>query len=170
MSIQPEGEGEATEAGFPELTPLGKRIELMRMERRMTKREIARRAGTSRQQLWRVMTGKSELTSSLAARLAEVLGADSRTLGDSSAAHDSPPYKYPARPRSVPGRVCHSLAEYVATPDGLERTLDTLPTNDEGRRLKRALLNAVEDVASDASLELAAHFFELRRAVVNGGR
>ena len=136
----------------------------------MTKRELARRAGISRQQLWRVTTGKSELTSSLAARLGEVLGADTRSLGDSSVAHDSPTHQYPVRARDVPGRVWHSLAEFVATPDGLERTLATLPSNDEGRRLKRALLNAVEDVASDASLELAAHFFELRRAVVNGVR
>src|SRR6185295_5599156 len=68
--------------GIPELTPLGKRIELLRFERRMSKRVLAQRAGTSRQQLWRVMTGKSELTSSLCARLSEVLETDSRMLRD----------------------------------------------------------------------------------------
>src|SRR5690349_25025928 len=71
-------------AGAPELTPLGKRIELLRLERRMSKRVLAQRAGTSRQQLWRVMTGKSELTSSLCARLSEVLETDSRLLRDVS--------------------------------------------------------------------------------------
>src|SRR5512147_89382 len=69
-------------SGVPELTPLGRRIELLRMERRMSKRVLAQRAGTSRQQLWRVMTGKSELTSSLCARLSEVLETDSRILRD----------------------------------------------------------------------------------------
>jgi len=59
--------------GVPELTHLGARIELLRIARRMSKRVLAQRAGTSRQQLWRVMTGKSELTTSLCARLAEVL-------------------------------------------------------------------------------------------------
>src|SRR5262245_3002357 len=68
--------------GVPELTALGKRIELLRIERRMSKGVLAQRAGTSRQQLWRVMTGKSELTSSLGARLAEVLEVDSRLLRD----------------------------------------------------------------------------------------
>ena len=169
MSIRGVEDGGTAQAGFPELTPLGKRIEMLRMERRMTKRELARRAETSRQQLWRVMTGKSELTSSLSARLAEVLGADSRLLTEASDGHPVSAV-YPSHGGRGPGRVCLTLAEYVATPDCLARTLDTLPTNDEGRRLKRALLNAVEDVASDSSLELATHFFELRRAVVNGGR
>src|SRR5512147_3302596 len=69
-------------AGVPELTALGKRLELLRMDRRMSKRVLAQRAGTSRQQLWRVMTGKSELTSSLCDRLSEVLETDSRILRD----------------------------------------------------------------------------------------
>ena len=72
-------------AGFPELTALGKRIELLRIERGLSKQRLARAAGTSRQQLWRVMTGKSELTVALCHRLAEVLQVDSRSLRDGSA-------------------------------------------------------------------------------------
>jgi hypothetical protein len=34
--------------------------------------------------------------------------------------------------------------------------------------LKRALLNAVEDIAEARSLKLPAAFFDLRRRVVNG--
>src|SRR5690349_22562921 len=59
--------------GFPELTPLGKQIEVLRIGRGLSKQHLARYAGTSRQQLWRVMSGKSELTSALRARLAEAL-------------------------------------------------------------------------------------------------
>src|SRR3954462_13630690 len=59
--------------GAPELTALGKRLEILRIERGVSKQRLARHAGTSRQQLWRVMTGKSELTSSLRDRLATAL-------------------------------------------------------------------------------------------------
>jgi transcriptional regulator with XRE-family HTH domain len=171
--------------GVPELTPLGKRIELLRMERRMSKRILAQRAGTSRQQLWRVMTGKSELTSSLCARLSEVLEIDSRVLrdihraapdakasssrlraneprernGNSSDAHSSPDHDGE--------RFCETLEEYVANTSGLERTFDTLPKTDDGRRLKRVLLDAVEDIAISRSLKLPQSIFDLRRAVVN---
>ena len=41
---------------------------------------LARGAATSRQQLWRVMTGKSELTGTLGQRLAEILQVDARAL------------------------------------------------------------------------------------------
>src|SRR4051794_19204167 len=61
------------ESGFPELTVLGKRIEMLRIERGLSKQYLARYAGTSRQQLWRVMTGKSELTGALRSRLADAL-------------------------------------------------------------------------------------------------
>src|SRR5687768_8679810 len=81
---------ELTAAGVPELTPLGKRIELLRIERRMSKRILAHRAGTSRQQLWRVMTGKSELTSSLCARLADVLEGDFRLLREAEGGLTAP--------------------------------------------------------------------------------
>src|SRR5687767_5750050 len=67
-------------AGVPELTPLGRQLEMLRLERGLSKQGLARYAGTSRQQLWRVMTGKSELTSSLCERLAETLGIDGRSL------------------------------------------------------------------------------------------
>src|SRR5436189_4762823 len=61
------------ESGFPELTVLGKRIEMLRIDRGLSKQYLARYAGTSRQQLWRVMTGKSELTGALRVRLADAL-------------------------------------------------------------------------------------------------
>jgi hypothetical protein len=37
-----------------------------------------------------------------------------------------------------------------------------------GRRLKRALLNAIEDVAVEHAVSLHAGFFELRRRVLAG--
>src|ERR671921_96023 len=66
--------------GAPELTSLGKRLEILRIERGISKQHLARHAGTSRQQLWRVMTGKSELTSSLKERLAGALSVDPSIL------------------------------------------------------------------------------------------
>src|SRR6185436_5785991 len=66
--------------GVPELTTLGKRLEILRIERGISKQHLARYAGTSRQQLWRVMTGKSELTSSLRDRLATALSIEPATL------------------------------------------------------------------------------------------
>src|SRR3954471_7635710 len=66
--------------GAPELTTLGKRLEILRIERGVSKQRLARHAGTSRQQLWRVMTGKSELTSSLRDRLAVALAVEPRAL------------------------------------------------------------------------------------------
>jgi hypothetical protein len=56
----------------------------------------------------------------------------------------------------------------VADPDGLARTFETLPTTDDGRRLKRLLLDAIEDIAIERSIKLPQAFFDLRRAVVNG--
>src|SRR5471030_1098061 len=66
--------------GVAELTPLGKRLEILRIERGVSKQHLARHAGTSRQQLWRVMTGKSELTNSLRERLASALSIEPSSL------------------------------------------------------------------------------------------
>jgi transcriptional regulator with XRE-family HTH domain len=159
---------------------------MLRLDRRLSKGVLAQRAGTSRQQLWRVMTGKSELTSSLCARLSEVLEIDSRSLLE-VAARDLHEQPLPAAlaQRLTPGRVsyqlhttpegsslarvlCQTLEEYVAEPDGLARTFETLPTTDDGRRLKRVLLDAIEDIAIERSIRLPQAFFDLRRAVVNG--
>src|SRR3954454_23671643 len=94
--------------GAPELTQLGKRLEILRIERGISKQHLARHAGTSRQQLWRVMTGKSELTSSLRDRLAGALavepgflssaqpGADSRTYSISAAVQPTASLAVPA--------------------------------------------------------------------------
>ncbi len=174
--------------GVPELTPLGKRIELLRIERRMSKGVLAQRAGTSRQQLWRVMTGKSELTSSLCARLADVLEVDSRVLRDTERAQGREfaddlglaPSRHlvlarafdVAYPLTGNGHERASrfdtLEEYVSDAHGLERTLEALPGGEDGRHLKRALLNAVEDLAHARALKLPARFFDLRCRVVNG--
>src|SRR5580765_5207002 len=74
---RPEAE---SAAGFPELTPLGKHIEVLRIGRGLSKQHLARFAGTSRQQLWRVMTGKSDLTDALRQRLAHALQVETAEL------------------------------------------------------------------------------------------
>src|SRR5689334_6250013 len=120
--------------GVPELSALGKRIEMLRIERRMSKRILAQRAGTSRQQLWRVMTGKSELTSSLCARLSEVLETDSRLLRDATNGSESwtarssgPSHEGELAPAGASPKLCQTLEEYVTETHGLERTLESLP-------------------------------------------
>jgi transcriptional regulator with XRE-family HTH domain len=157
--------------GFPELTRLGKRIELFRIERGLSKQHLARTAGTSRQQLWRVMTGKSELTSSLCHRLADVLQVDPRSLRDgalelslAAAARDVSP----SGEGSVEGQEPFDMATYVADTPRLLRTLATLPAGDAGARLKREFLNCVEDIAREAEVRLPSTFFELRGRVING--
>lgn len=166
MSTDREDE-ELTAAGMPELTALGTRIELLRLERRMSKRVLAQRAGTSRQQLWRVMTGKSELTSSLCARLSEVLEIDSRILRDATFATTSAIGGRTASPADHTERLCETLDEYLSSGAGLQRTFETLPPTDDGRRLKRVLLDAIEDIAIDRSIKLPQAIFDLRRTVVN---
>lgn len=176
---------ELSAPGVPELTPLGKHIELLRIERRLSKTVLAQRAGTSRQQLWRVMTGKSELTSSLCARLSDVLEIDSRRLRtaigatsrvQATGARFGAPSVHGvwsmqnALARHTNGRstnLYRTLEEYVSAPDGLTRTFDTLPTTEDGRRLKRVLLDAIEDIAIARSLKLPQAIFDLRRSVVN---
>jgi hypothetical protein len=130
------------------------------------------------------MTGKSELTSSLCARLSEVLETDSRILRDiDRPSHDgalSPSRLRTAESRQRNGndanghpagdegeRFCETLEEYVSSPSGLERTFDTLPKTDDGRRLKRVLLDAIEDIAMARSLKLPQSLFDVRRSIVN---
>ena len=157
---------ELTGAGVPELTPLGRRIELLRLERRMSKRVLAHRAGTSRQQLWRVMTGKSELTSSLCARLSEVLEVDSRSLRDATFATPDANGGH-RQPVTSPSPLCQTLEEYLARPEGLARTFETFPATRDGRRLKRVLLDAIEDIAIERSIRLPQAIFDVRREIVN---
>ena len=159
-------------AGFPELTSLGKQIEVLRIGRGLSKQRLARFAGTSRQQLWRVMTGKSELTDALRQRLAAALDVDAGALASSA------PFLAPVpsiTPTAAPTDVAVatraigvSLDTYLTTPELAERTLRTLPNGDVGRELKRMILTALEDVALERRLALPAEFFELRRRVLSG--
>jgi transcriptional regulator with XRE-family HTH domain len=155
----------ATLGGAPELTTLGKRLELLRIERGLSKQLLAKLAGTSRQQLWRVMTGKSELTGALCQRLAEVLQIDARVLRDwcNGANTRLYPPGLSGDPPAPP-----SLDAYVAELAPIIATLQTLPSGESGRRLKRELLNCIEEVAAEAGLRLSAAFFELRGRVING--
>jgi len=59
-----------------------------------------------------------------------------------------------------------SLETYLSTPELAERTLRSLPNGDVGRELKRMILTALEDIAIDRHIALAAEFFELRRKVL----
>ena len=158
-------------AGFPELSALGKRIELLRIERGLSKQRLARAAGTSRQQLWRVMTGKSDLTSALCHRLADVLQIDPRSLRDGTPAargHGLTVIRgsEDVAPAAEPAPV--ELSVWVADNARLLRTLDTLPVGEPGARLKRELLNCVEDLARESDVRLPGSFFELRGRVING--
>src|SRR5215213_7907317 len=159
--------------GAPELTSLGKRLEILRIERGISKQHLARYAGTSRQQLWRVMTGKSELTSSLKERLAGALSVEPSVLSGASspasqtfalaATVSSPFVAHVGAQAAVP-----SIAQYLNEPALLTTTLRTLPEGDAGRRLKRALLNTLEDLAVEAGHALPADYSEIRRRVLAG--
>jgi transcriptional regulator with XRE-family HTH domain len=158
--------------GFPELTSLGKRLEILRIERGISKQHLARHAGTSRQQLWRVMTGKSELTSSLRDRLAGALSVEPGFLTKGSAHSGTQTYALAATAPSAQSAAGSSesptIAHYLTEPSHLVVTLRTLPSGDAGRRLKRALLNALEDLAVEGGWTLPADYSEIRRSVLAG--
>jgi len=160
------------DSGFPELSALGKRIELLRIERGLSKQRLARDAGTSRQQLWRVMTGKSELTASLCHRLCDVLQTTPRFLREGEPDERSSPalrlLTANGSARAATQRPPEAFEAFAASPELLERALTTLPADAAGRRLRRELLNCVEEVARDEGVRLPGAFFELRGRVING--
>jgi transcriptional regulator with XRE-family HTH domain len=160
------------DSGFPELSALGKRIELLRIERGLSKQRLAREAGTSRQQLWRVMTGKSELTASLCHRLCEVLQTTPRFLREGELDERGPGSLRLVGAASAGGAAAHetpeAFATFAASPELLERALTMLPADAAGRRLRRELLNCVEEVAREEGVRLPGAFFELRGRVING--
>ena len=150
--------------GAPELSVLGKRIELLRIDRGLSKQALARRAGTSRQQLWRVMTGKSELTGSLCLRLSDVLQADPRTLRDPAIVVQPLTFhEGQATPRPPA-----TLEAWLGDPDHVLRSLATLPGGESARVLRLDLLDAAERRARLAGIAIPAHLAELRRRVVAG--
>ncbi|HYD55041.1 MAG TPA: helix-turn-helix transcriptional regulator [Gemmatimonadaceae bacterium] len=154
----------------PELTALGKRIEMLRIDRGISKQYLARFAGTSRQQLWRVMTGKSDLTGALRERLADALRVDQGSLAGAFDPALAPAATRPELARGVARQDAPALAleQYLASADAITATLRAMPAGDAGRQLKRAHLDALEDLAVARRLALAEHVFALRRRVVNG--
>jgi len=165
-----EAAGSVDVAG-PQLSDLGKRIEMLRVDRGVSKQVLARAAGTSRQQLWRVMTGKSELTSTLCQRLASVLDVDSRTLSSAAFADT---HHSRSTVALAPGRLsfdlvpARSLAAYLESSTLLVRTLRTLPLGDDGIALKCTLLNTLEERARAARLQIPAWLFRVRASVLDG--
>ena len=170
LEVESSEAGDRAGTGFPELTVLGKRIEMLRIERGMSKQALARGAATSRQQLWRVMTGKSELTGTLGQRLAEVLQVDARLLrgletsgvrtwSASASASVSMAPAAPAEPAAP-----RTLEEFVTDGARLQRAVSALPVDAHGMQLRRALLDAVQQVAGAAGVPLAPEWHLLRAA------
>ena len=159
------GAGERPGGGCPELTPLGKRIEMLRIERGLSKQALARGASTSRQQLWRVMTGKSELTGTLGQRIAEILQVDARVLrtgeGEGVRTWSSSGAALVTFAPSIDPPAL-SFAEFVSDPEQLQRALATLPADAEGQLLRRRLLDAVDEIACAAGLQLGSALLSLR--------
>lgn len=147
-------------AGAPELTELGKRIEMLRIDRGISKQYLARFADTSRQQLWRVLTGKSELTLALRSRIAEALNVQPAELDGRW-----PTTRSTTLLATAPVR---DFAAYIGDSAAIAETLSTLPAGDGGRVLKRRLLDALEDLAIAEGRTLDSAFFELRRRVLAG--
>ncbi len=140
----------AAASGFPELTELGKQIELLRIQSGLSKQSLAKQAGTSRQQLWRVMTGKSELTATLNLRLADALQVQSLTVSHAQPATAGIP----------------NIRGYLADSAAIAQSIATMPAGESGRALKRRFLDLLEDCAMRDGHALDAAFFELRRRVL----
>lgn len=147
-----------------DLTALGKHLEILRIQRGLSKQGLARTAGTSRQQLWRVMTGKSELTSSLKQRLAGALAVEPTTLPSSSSTHaDSTWTTYSPAPTPA-----FTMGDYLVDSHHLQSTLRTLPMGEGGRRMKCSLLATMQDLASETGQALPSDFSEMHRRVLAG--
>lgn len=180
MSTELSGDSEQV-LGTPELAPIGKRIEMLRIERGLSKQQLAKGAGISRQQLWRVLAGKSDLTSSLRERLAFVLrteisvlqpdpdGEAARPLatwfGRSAAAELSNEAAASAT-TTLANTAPATFAEFVSSPTYVQVLLAALPGCESGLALKRAVLDSIEDVAMARGIALPDAFFALRRAVI----
>jgi len=153
-------EREEGATGSPELTELGKRIEMLRIDRGISKQYLARYADTSRQQLWRVMTGKSELTIALKSRIADALSVQPGELDGWA-----PTTRSTTLLATPPSR---DIIEYLNNVSAITDTLVTLPNGDAGRVVKRRLLDSLEDLALANGRTLDSAFFELRRRVLAG--
>jgi transcriptional regulator with XRE-family HTH domain len=147
-----------------DLTALGKHLEILRIQRGLSKQGLARTARTSRQQLWRVMTGKSELTSSLKQRLAGALAVEPTSLAPSTSSHADSTYSVYS-PAPTPAL---TLSDYLVDSQHLTTTLHTLPAGEAGRRLKHALLTAIQEVAVETGHTLPVDFSEIHRRVLAG--
>ena len=145
-----------------DLTPLGMCLEILRIQRGLSKQGLARGAGTSRQQLWRVMTGKSVLTTSLRQRLATALECDTAVIG----ALDDATAPLQGFPRA--SLRAATFTDYLANSRHLLSTLGTLPSGEGGRQLKRALVHSVEILAGESGHALPADFPDIHRRVQAG--
>ena len=146
--------------GSPELTELGKRIEMLRIDKGISKQHLARFAETSRQQLWRVMTGKSELTAALRSRIAEALEVQPADLDGQRSITRSTVF--------LPTAPTRDLGGYLSNTAAIAATLATLPSGAAGRTIKRRLLDTLEDLAIAEARSLDGAFFDLRRRVLAG--
>jgi transcriptional regulator with XRE-family HTH domain len=152
--------------GAPRLSMLGKKIEMLRVDRGLSKQALAKSSGTSRQQLWRVMTGKADLTGPLGQRLATVLDVDSRTLSTSALGDGDVEVSlggvtpWPTAPGN--------LASYFASAELVTRSLRSLPAGEDGIALRTALLNAIEERARFRGLRIPDWLLQLRGSVLNG--
>ena len=111
------------------------------------------------------MTGKSELTGSLRDRLADALRVATIDFSPRSLA----PSVSPSGSDGL-ASTGHDLPGYLRDDAAIRATLASLPRGDDGRRLKRAFLDLLEEIAVERALPLDAHVFDLRREVVNGER
>lgn len=146
-----------------ELTETGRVIDAHRTRRRLTKGGLARIVGISRQQLWRVMTGKSALTPALRDRLASALGADELRHDIAASPRrvtDASPIATDREPRAS-----SELLAYLRSPDAIARTLETLPGGSEGRWLHRAVFDVIEEMAAISGVPLDPETLRLRRGL-----
>lgn len=149
----------------PRLSETGRRIEMLRIARGISKQRLAALAGVSRQQLWRVMTGKAPFAGALRDRIAETLGS---SAGQLASIPSTSGISFIAYPNSLEqqGDGAAALEAYLRRLDRLERSLRGLPSGGDGRRLKLLLLNALEEQAALRGVTIPAELLDLRRRVL----
>lgn len=148
-----------------ELPELGQRLNDLLFRQRLTRSDLAAKAGLSRDRVQQALRGT--VTVKTARKIASALGVTEEFLltgkdGD----QQWEPADSVAEP--APSYAGEQLEEFLSNMDRIVRTLRNFPGGELGMRLKIGFLNAVEDVARETGNKLPLEYYQLRKRVSDG--
>lgn len=154
------------------LTELGQRIEDLRRAAGLNTQGLARKAAMSRQHLWRISTGRTDVETGDVVRIARALGvAPSELLPDLGAGQWEPETDRDAAAAGSGDEPTPAGRELEAFMSNMERIVHLLSNSSGGditQAVKIGLLNGIEQVARETGNKLPPEYGEIRRRVING--